>query len=66
MSNNVESVRREAAKYRGMLPEKKLQLVASACRTAALLVDASPNRRRALSYVDPLPESTVIALQRQT
>lgn len=62
--DNAESVRREAVAYRGLSIEKKLELVASACRTAALLIRASPNRGRALSYVDPLPRTTVLALAR--
>lgn len=35
--DNADSVRREAARYRGMRPDEKVELVASACRTAALL-----------------------------
>jgi hypothetical protein len=62
--DNAESVRREAARYRGMTPEQKLELVASACRTAAALLAASPNRERALAHEDPLPASSVEALQR--
>jgi hypothetical protein len=62
--SDVESVRREAARYRGMSPEEKIELVASACRTAAIMLEASPNRAKALSYEDPLPPSTVAALQR--
>jgi hypothetical protein len=62
--DNAESVRREAARYRGMSAEEKLALVASACRTAAALLDASPNRERALAYVDPLPKSSAEAIQR--
>jgi hypothetical protein len=62
--DNTESVRREAARYRGMTVEEKLVLVASACRTAALLLEASPNRDRALAHAAPLPLSTIEALQR--
>lgn len=62
--DDVESVRREAARYRGMTPQEKIELVASACRTAATLLDASPNRRRALTYADPLPPASVAALSR--
>lgn len=62
--DDVESVRREASRYRGMTPEEKVDLVARACRTAAVLVDASPNRQRALALIDPLPPSSVAALDR--
>jgi hypothetical protein len=62
--DDVESVRREAERYRGMRADEKLELVASACRTAALLLEASPNRERALMYRDPLPASSVAALKR--
>ena len=62
--DGVESVRREAARYRGMTPEQKIDLVASACRTAATLLDASPNRARALRHTDPLPPASAAALSR--
>jgi hypothetical protein len=62
--DNAESVWREAACYRGMTPDQKLELVASACRAAAALLQASPNRARALAHEDPLPASSVAALQR--
>lgn len=62
--DDAESVRREAARYRGMSPEQKIALVASACRTAAILLEASPNRARALAHVDALPASSVAALER--
>lgn len=62
--DNVESVLREAARYRGMPPAEKIELVASACRTAALMLEASPNRDRALAYQEPLPRSSEAALQR--
>lgn len=62
--DNVESVRREAARYRAMRSDEKMELVASACRTAALMLEASPNRDRALRYQDPLPPSSIAALKR--
>jgi hypothetical protein len=62
--DNADAVRREAARYRGMTAEEKLELVASACRTAMVLLEASPNRERALAYSDPLPASSVAALRR--
>jgi hypothetical protein len=51
--DDVESVRREASRYWGMSVQEKIGLVASACRTAAILLDASPNRHRALRDSDP-------------
>jgi hypothetical protein len=62
--SNLDSVRREAARYRDMTPEQKIDLVASACRTAATLLDASPNRDHALTLVDPLPPTSAAALER--
>jgi hypothetical protein len=48
-----------------MTPDRKLELVASACRAAAALLQASPNRERALAHEDPLPASSVLALARR-
>lgn len=61
---NAESVRREAERYRGMPAAEKLELVAGACRTAARLLEASPNRDRALAHVEPLPPESIAALDR--
>lgn len=59
-----ESVREEAAPYRLMTPEQRGALMAAACRAAARLLSVREDRRKVLNFRDPLPPSTLLALQR--
>ena len=54
----------EASFYRSLSFAQRAELLAAACRAAAALLRAHPHPDRAASYVDPLPESTVVALTR--
>lgn len=62
--SNEESVRREAAPYRDMTPERRLALGAMASRSALRLALATTNRAIVLDYRDPLPESSSRAFER--
>jgi hypothetical protein len=62
--DNRTSVAREAAPYRGLTPEQRLRDTAIACRGAARQLAARSDRQRVLDYRDPLPASSVAALQR--
>ena len=59
-----ESVRREAEPYRHMTPEQRAELLAAACRGMARLLRIRDDRDRVLAHTDPLPESTIRALER--
>ena len=62
--SNEESVRREAARYRAMTPEDRLELVFSACEDAITILAMQEDPQRALDWVDPLPPSSVAVLAR--
>ncbi|MEI8255142.1 MAG: hypothetical protein WCJ30_05660 [Deltaproteobacteria bacterium] len=62
--DDAASVRAEAAPYRDMTPEKRGELLASACRAAARMLRARADGARAAEYRDPLPESSKLALAR--
>lgn len=62
--SNEESVRREAGPYRDMTIEERARLRAAACRQAARQIAWRADRDRVLAWVDPLPESSVLALVR--
>jgi hypothetical protein len=59
-----ESVRAEAAPYREMSPERRLVLLAAACRAAARMLRSRPDAEDVLSHRDPLPRSSQKALER--
>ncbi|MDI7266415.1 MAG: hypothetical protein QME96_00275 [Myxococcota bacterium] len=59
-----ESVREEAAPYRLMTPEQRGALMAAACKAAARLLGVREDRRRVLAFRDPMPQSTLLALDR--
>ena len=62
--DDAESVRAEAEPYREMTPEQRGALMAAACRAAARMLRSREDAEAALTYEDPLPESTVLALAR--
>jgi hypothetical protein len=62
--DNATAVAREAADYRGLSPVERLRLTAIACRGAARQLASRPDRLRILAHRDPLPNSTVVALER--
>jgi hypothetical protein len=62
--DNQTAVAREAAPYRGLSPTERLRLTAIACRGAARQLAARADRDRLLDHRDPLPASTVSALER--
>lgn len=64
VTSNEESVRREAAPYAGMAPEERASHLAAACRAAAKLLASRADRERVLALEDPLPESSLRALER--
>lgn len=62
--DNRTAVAREAAPYRMLTAEERWRATAAACRAAAQQLAHRPDRARLLDYRDPLPESSVRALQR--
>lgn len=58
------SLRQEAAPYVGMSQTDKAKILAELCRAAAKQLSFRSDRQRLLDYQDPLPESTVAALER--
>jgi hypothetical protein len=61
---DTESVRVEAAPYREMTADQRRVLLAAACRAAARMLRHREDAEAVLAHVDPLPESTVLALAR--
>ena len=59
-----ESVEREAEPYRHMSPQQRLRLLAAACRGAARLLRLRHDQESVLQQQDPLPESSLRALER--
>lgn len=62
--DNRTAVAQEAAPYRGLTSEARSRFLAAACRGAARQLANRPDRERILAHRDPLPESSVIILQR--
>lgn len=58
------SAEREAAHYRALSTAERAELLAAACRAGARLLASRPDAERAAAYADPLPESTLRALER--
>jgi len=58
------TIREEVAWAKGLSPEERLQVLASLCRDAVLLLQMNPKRDRILAARDPLPESSRRALAR--
>jgi hypothetical protein len=62
--SDAESVRGEAERYVDMTPAERLQVLAAVCRAAGKLLRSRPDAEAALRYQDPLPQSTIAALDR--
>ena len=59
-----ELVRENAARWRAMTVAERWRELEDCARDVLWAVSASPFPERVLGYEEPLPESTVIALQR--
>jgi len=64
VTDNASSVREEAAEYVAMTPAERGVLLAAACRAGVKLLRARSDMAKVLEWVDPLPESTELALAR--
>jgi hypothetical protein len=64
VSSNTESLAREARPYVGLSPERRAELMASACRAAAAVAYSRPDAARVFAWRDPLPPSSVALLAR--
>ena len=64
VTDDAESVRREAEPYRRMSHEQRMRHLSMVCRDAWRLAISRPERDAVLAYRDPLPESSVAALAR--
>lgn len=62
--SDEESVRAHVARYVGMTPAALWHQVEDCARDATWAVRASPFPERVLSYEEPLPESSQLALAR--
>ena len=62
--SNVASVRKEAAEWAPLSPAERWRLARLCSRDAMWAARASGRLRQVLDTVDPLPESTVLALSR--
>ena len=62
--DDAQSVREEVAEWIGMTPAERWQLAKLCARDAAWAVSASGRREQILAHEDPLPASTLVALER--
>jgi len=62
--SNHESVEREAAQYRDMTVEQRLEILAGLCRTVPKLLEMNSQREFVIAYRAPLPQSSQRALAR--
>ncbi len=62
--DDAESVREECAPYVAMPPAERMRILAGLLRDADRILAARADSEAALAWVDPLPESTVRALER--
>lgn len=62
--NDSTSVREEVAEWAGLSPAERWRLAVLCSRDALWAASASGHRERILAHVDPLPESTLVALDR--
>jgi len=62
--DDEQSVRDECEEYVSMPAEQKMRLLAALLADAARILAARADAQRALDWVDPLPESSVRALDR--
>ena len=64
VTDDVTSVRREVAEWKGTTPAERWRLAVICSRDALWALKASGQAPRILGHVDPLPQSTVLALRR--
>lgn len=64
VTSDEESVRADVARYVGMPPDALWREVQDCARDAMWAVRASPFPERVLAYEEPLPESSLRALER--
>jgi hypothetical protein len=64
LDRRIHTVQREVEFARAMTPEERLQGVALACRAAIELLAYNAHAERILRSSDPLPHSSVSALNR--
>lgn len=62
--DDAASVRREVAEWRDLTIAERWRLAHLCSRDAMWAAHASGDPKRVLDYVEPLPESTVVALAR--
>jgi hypothetical protein len=62
--DDVASVRKEVEEWRGTTPAQRWRLAQTCARDTIWAMSVSGMTSRILSHVDPLPESSVRALER--
>lgn len=62
--DDAQSVREEVADWIDLTPAERWQLAKLCARDAAWAASASGRREQVLAYEDPLPASTIAALER--
>lgn len=62
--SDAESVRAESEPYVNMAPANRLRVLAAVCRAAGKMLRSRADAEIALSYQDPLPASSIAALDR--
>lgn len=63
-TDDAASIEREAQPFRDMTPEQRAHLLARVCRAGARLLRSRADAAAVAALRDPLPESTVRALER--
>lgn len=64
LDKRLHSVEHEVAFARSLTPEERLEVVASVCRSALGVLNMHSRRDHVLQHRDPMPESTLRALER--
>ncbi len=62
--DDATSVDEEAVPYRDLSDAQRARVLAAVCRAAARILRSRPDRDAVIEYVDPLPSSTIAALDR--
>jgi hypothetical protein len=62
--SDAESVRSETQPYIEMTPADRLRVLGAVCRAAGKLLRSRSDAEIALRYADPLPPSSIAALER--
>lgn len=64
LRRELHPIEEEVAPYRDMAPETLLRWASMACRVAADIARARPDRDEVFAWRDPLPPSTEAAFRR--